>query len=84
MRLPLPVRALAHGSAGLSVGLRFAAFRTVLHRLHLWGGQTPEACLSRARTRAALRAEYEAHLELYPARRGRRATRAALPGGDRP
>jgi len=82
MRLPLPVRALGHDSAGL----RAARFRTLLHRLwaRLCAEQPPEECLTRARARAALRAEYEAHRELYPAWRGRRTLWRARRGGDRP
>lgn len=85
MRLPLPVRALTPDPARLRpVGLRAA-----LHRLwaHLREGQTPEACLTRARARAALRAEYQGLLDLYPDPRGRRAPLAARPvqpGEDRP
>lgn len=81
MRVPLPVRVLAHDSGRLHVGVR-----TLLRRLwaHLCEGQTPEACLSRARARAALRAEYGAYQELYPARRGRRAPWTLRRGGDQP
>lgn len=80
MRLPLPARALASTSSRRPTGLR-----TALHRLwaHLWAESAPEAHLARARDRAALRAEYGASLDLYPAPRGRRAPLAAPTGDDR-
>jgi hypothetical protein len=81
MRLPLPVRALTYDSSRQPAGLRSALQR--LWAYH-WAGQTPEAHLARAHDRAALRAEYGGHLDLYPAPRGRPAPLAAQPGGDRP